>query len=260
MRRWIFLVVICVAFPSAHAEEHHFLFWYPGEAGSTPQAQPLLDQFAERLDAQTPGMTWKAIYFSTESAGRAFLTARRPSFGIVSYAMYMKYRQRFGMAPIAATRPLPEGKTTEVLALYAGPCAAVTGGAAVYCSQPWPLELLRTTFSQNDRVQSWRTGQLRVISNMRQTLEQMTQGAPCALAILSGAEQAALGALKAPWVNQLTLVARSTPLPTPPVVAFRAFGSQPHEALVREALLTMSKDPAAGALLNEMRLAGFSPP
>lgn len=230
-----------------------FLFWYPGEAGTTAQAQPLLDQFAERLGAHTPGTTWKANYFPTEAAGRAFITSRRPAFGIVSYAMEAKYGKRLALTPIAATRPLPAGKTTESLALYAGPCptsATAPSGAAVYSSQPWPTDLLRRILPQYTGTP------LTPTAGMRRTLEQMTQAGRCEQAILSAAEQASLHVLKTPWANRLTLVARSQPIPTPRVVAF---GAQPRTAALREALLRLGSDPAAREILAEMRFAGFDP-
>ncbi|MBI2346423.1 MAG: hypothetical protein HYV03_05995 [Deltaproteobacteria bacterium] len=92
-----------------------FCFWYPGEAGTSAQAQPLLDQFAALLSTHTPGISWRTTYLPTESEGLAFIRAKSPSFGIVSYPVYYKYRASLSMTRLASTRLLPDGRAEERL-------------------------------------------------------------------------------------------------------------------------------------------------
>lgn len=260
MKKWWCLIgLLCLTAP-AFATPRYSVFWYPGETGSAVQAQPLLDQFTALLEQETPGVDWNAIYIPVEDKGVSFIRSQRPVFGIVSYAMYWKYRTPLHMTPIAATKLLPSGDVTERLTLVGGNCQSTeTGARLLYASQPYPLDLLHAVFAaQHQLLAPWpSSGTVSVTREMRGTLQQLVEHGACHLAVLSAAEQAALKATKGSWAQQVRTLVTSDEVPTPLVVRF---GTDPLADTVRGALFKLAGRRDAKPVLQEMRLAGFAAP
>ena len=249
MRILLFIVLLLISSLRTEAAEMQLLFWYPGEAGTAAQAQPLLDQFAALLARHTPGTTWSMHYLRNEQTGLQQIRKRRPQFGIVSYAMYWKHRAALAMTPTAQTRPLPSGNTEEPWVMIPGFCKEAPTRKAIFSSQPFAPALLQSMFG-TEKI----TKDLDITSNMLKTLQEMANGS-CQDAVLSPAEYRSLKALKAEWATSLIVTATAV-LPTPPVVRF---GTQPSADAVQKALLSISQDPNARPILTELRLKGFAP-
>lgn len=254
-RTWYFTLLFLLVTSTGWAAELGFIFWYPGEAGTTAQAQPILYQFAALLAKHTPGTTWRPQYIPSEERGMAFIKGQKPAIGIVSYLMYWKHRDLLGMKALASTRPLRSSIRT--LALVEGPCTQTGGAALLFGSEPYPLRFLHEVFAgSEDALRPWPSGSVSNTNDMRATLKQMAESGSCNRAVLSGAESASLKGSKAVWASSIKILASSRPIPVPPVVAF---GSQAIAQQVSQALLTLGRDPDAKEILSEMRLAGFAP-
>ena len=52
----VFIVGIILVASSLHAASAKMLFWYPGEAGSTAEAQPVLDEFFAYIKGKDDGI------------------------------------------------------------------------------------------------------------------------------------------------------------------------------------------------------------
>ena len=77
----------------------------PGYPGSTAEAQPAMDAFAEALAAD--GLKLSAVYFEREDDGVAALEAEDTNFAMVTLPFFLEHRIDLGLKPIA--QAIPEG-------------------------------------------------------------------------------------------------------------------------------------------------------
>ncbi len=247
--RKILLLLLCVfgwiRFAEAGAA-HRFIFWYPGEAGTTAQAQPLLDAFSAYLASKLPGTTWEARYFSSESEGARYIRANKPAFGIVSQLMFQRYR--LGMERLLATRPLPHGKTQERWHVVLGPCDEAPKSRMTYSAEPFTRSDLEQMFSDLS------FGQITLTNNLLGMLKDIAHGS-CHQAVVSERVWTTVQHAGA-WTQSLTARPTAQPLPTPSVVKFPNADTNLAVQLTN-VLRGMAKNADGQALLTEMRLAGF---
>lgn len=239
---------------SGSAAVHKLIFWYPGEAGSTEEAQPVLDEFLNYVSAKLKTAKLTGKYFNTTEAGLSFISTQRPAIGIISYAAWEGSRSKFPDAQVwLATNPLPHGMKTENYELVSkGPLPA--GEITVYCSEPLSAEFIRDKlgFTQLAKFKMQPTAQ--ILAKIRSIADGSLTGA----AILSPTEAATLSKMSAAWSKALTVIARSKAVPTARVVVF---GSLPSDAAnLKRVFLELKSDPAAKDILDELRLVGFSEP
>jgi hypothetical protein len=247
----ILLPMLCALFLSspAHAKTHTFLFWYPGEAGTTAQAQPLMDLFASYLDKKMPETKWRAQYFSVIDRGKTCIRGNKPVMGVVSNVMYWRFRHALGMEHVAATRPLPHGKTRESWFLVHGPCTQKNPVRSTFVTEPLTPALLREHFSSDV---PWKIAQTH---NLLGRLKTMATG-DCHLAVVGERVWSTITRLKTQWSTALTATPSLKTHPTPSLVKFRHTEPKVADALLR-VLRDMSADPEGKAILSELQLVGF---
>lgn len=251
MKKLVQIIVLTlsliITLPAHAAPSHRFIFWHPGEAGTTAQAQPLMDLFAAYLAQKIPGTAWEAQYFSSESGGKQFIRSQRVAFGIVSQLMLQRYEETLGMQQMLATRPLPHGRNRERWYLVRGVCDTTPG--IIYTTEPFSSFEVQRLFGQ-----PLSDAQTRPTTDLLGALKAIAAGG-CDRALLS--ERVWNTIQRAgPWAKSLTAQLTSDPVLTPSVVQFPGADSSVATRLTT-VLRAMSTDPEGRAILTELRLAGF---
>lgn len=248
----LFLLISLAFLGNGHAAGAKMLFWYPGEAGSTEEAQPVIDAFCDYLNQSLAPTSITGKYFNSVDGGLRYISGEKPKVGIVSYSAWTENRAKLGSAAVMlAALPLPGGKPTERYAL-AGSAKEIPAGAKIYSSEPLTQAFISqhlfadlpgdVAFEQTDRIFV--------------KLKAIASGKENAFAILTPMEAFSLKKLSSPWTKPLRFLKESQAVPTARVVLFDPTWKQ--APALSEALISSGKDPKASDILEEMRLKGFS--
>ncbi|MFH1830935.1 MAG: hypothetical protein ABH871_09205 [Pseudomonadota bacterium] len=250
------LIALLATFIFVHASQAktsdiRIVFWYPGEAGSTEEAQPVLDAFLDYLSQSMTSTSFTGHYYNTVEGGLDYIMKKKPKVGIVSFAAWMQNRTKLGNAKVMlATLPLPKGGKTERYGLM---CTSTSQApeSIIFTSEPLELNYVKQNLFPDISVNAT----LEQTDQIFAKIKKIADGSIKASAILTPMETATLEKLDSPWTKSLKIIARSKPVPTARVVLFDD-GWTGSEKLA-EILLTASKDPKALEILEEMRLKGF---
>ena len=229
------------------------IFWYPGEAGSTAEGQPVLDAFFAYLNQKIAPESVRGSYFNTIDGGLAEFKKSRPAVGIVSYAAWTQERAKLpaGATVLLGTLPSPAGTPTERYTLV-GTAAGMKPGMKVIASEPLTLDFVRAQLFPALPAAAALSQAPQLLLN----LKQIAEGKLDAVAILTPSEATSLARVSAAWSQALKVVAQSQPVPTARVVLFDP--AWKGVAAFKQALLGIGSDPAARPLLDELRLMGFA--
>jgi len=264
MKKYLFLIALLTFFPCrVFASNMTMIFWYPGEAGSTKEGQPVLDAFFDYINSKMGTSKLSGKYFNTTEDGLVFILKQKPNIGIVSYAAWEANKNKFPGTQIwLATNPLPHGQKEEqyiIVGKTPSPSPLPSGERAkgegpVFSSEPLSKEFIQNQlgFNQTQKMTPTATPQILL------KLKSIAEGTLTAAAILTPNEGATLSKMTAPWTKSLTIIAKSKPVPTARVILFNN-PSKEHDSL-KKILLNMRNDPAAKEILEELRLTGFSEP
>ncbi len=256
MNRTKFLIALIAAVIFLHASQAlasdiRMVFWYPGEAGSTEEAQPVLDAFFEYLSQKMGSTRVKGHYFNTVEGGLDYITKKKPMVGIVSFAAWKQNRVELGDAKVMlATLPLPKGKNTERYGLV---CATKSNApeGTIFSSEPFEISYVKQNLFPSIPADAT----LEQTNQIFAKIKKIADGSVKASAILTPTETTTLEKLNSPWTKSLKIVIKSEPVPTARVILFdnRWTGYEKFS----EILLTAGNDPKATEILEEMRLKGF---
>lgn len=249
---FLILSLLFIASRTSFASDS-MIFWYPGEAGTTIEAQPLLDTFTKYIETKIPALKISAKYFNTLDEGLSFINKTKPKLGIVSYFAWDENKVKFPGAKVwLATNPLPHGKKEEVYTLVK---KKGSQGAApkIFLSEPMTDNFVRNILGLNQT----QNATLSTTPQMLFKLKEISEGKQNALAILTPTESETLKKMSAQWTRELEIIAQSKPVPTACVILF---GQIPVENELKKLLFEIKNDAAAQEMLEEMRLAGFSEP
>lgn len=249
----VFICIIILALTTtAHARALKMIFWYPGGAGSTAEAQPIIDEFMKLLSAKLKTDTISGKYFNTVDGGLAFIKGEKPVIGIVSFAAWIQNKEKLaGSSVLLATLPFPHGKSTERYQLV-GPVDKIAAGANIFSSEPLSMQFVRAELF-SDIPQD---AKLTQSSQLLMKLKDIGDGKLAAFAIITPAEAAVLEMISAAWAKGLKIVSKSKPIPTARVVLFDSASKDADK--IKTALIAIGSDPASKEVLDEMRLKGFS--
>lgn len=247
-----FLCALTLAMAAhARAEEVKMVFWYPGEAGSTEEAQPVMDAFSAYVSGEMKSDQLKARYFNTVKGGLDYIARQKPKVGIVSFAAWSQNRAKLrGAGVFLATRPLPKGREVQKYTIV-GSGKGVPEGAKVYSSEPMTPAFVRGNLFPNFPA----SAKLTQTDRMFVKLKQIAAGEENAYAILTATEASTLKKLKSDWTKSINTIMKSRSVPTARVVVFDETWKGKEK--FSEILLTADKDPKAAEVLEEMRLVGF---
>jgi len=248
-----FLLAALLVSPSAEAKEIKMLFWYPGETGSTAQAQPLLNAFCEYLSPKIAPDKMTGRYFNNLKEGLLFIKREQPTIGIVSYATWAQNQSHMARAELfMATLPLASGKATEQYTLAGREAVMKSLAPQILASEPLSgpfvnAELFTIIPATSTIVQT---------PQLLAKLRDIGEGRTNAVAILTPTEAATLAKLSAPWAKAIKVLAQSKPVPTARVLLFdQSWSGAPK---MKAALSAAGSDPKARDILAEMRLKGFT--
>lgn len=246
----LLLLVLCPVI--AHAGAVKMLFWYPGEAGSTEEAQPVIDAFLDYVNGKIGAGTVVGRYVNTDAAGIASVKKERPAIGIVSYAAWVQHKAELaGATVVLATLPLPAGQKTERYALVSA-TGKIPAGAQILSSEPLSPAFVRAELFPNLPADA----KISQTPQLLFKLKEIGEGKSNAVAILTPTEAATLAQVSAAWSQGVKTIAPSKPVPTARVLLFDPAWKD--VAKFKAALLGAGADPKAKEILTEMRLKGFS--
>lgn len=249
------IITTCLIFftTNAYAKDIKMIFWYPGEAGSTNEAQPILDEFIKQVNSKIAPDVISCRYFNTTEGGLSFIKQEKPVVGIISYAAWKQNQATLASAGVVlSTLPIPHGKSTEEYSLVG--IDNKIDGKNILTSEPLSasfihIELFSNILPNNKVTQT---------PQMLLKLKEIAEGKLDSLAILTPTEAATIAKLSAPWAKAIRVIYTSRPVPTARVVLFDSKW-QTFEKF-KTTLLTLGNDATNAEILDEMRLKGFSNP
>lgn len=244
----IALAILCFS-TQVHAAE--WIFFYPGEAGSTEEAAPVIKDFFDYLEKKDSKLSFKGKYFNTVDAGLNFIRSKKPAVGILSYAIWEMKGAQFPEAKvIMSTRPLPHGGTTDKYVLV-GVESLSDNGQSVFMSEPLAREFVKEKLFTNlpSSLKLTQTGS--VLHKIKSIAKGETKG----YAILTATEAYTLDKMTSDWTEKIKELAKSSPVPTARVILFDS-GYKNVDSL-KSVLANMSTDGGAAEILDELRLKGF---
>lgn len=262
MKKTLLIALLFMSFTitsyRAYALSYKMLFWYPGEAGSSADAEPILDDFFKYINKQIAPDVLEGKYFPTDDAGRAYIGSNRPAIGIISLTSYIKESARgTPMTIIAQTRPLPGGATTQKYYLVSGASHKDKGTLPqkIYSSEPLAASFVKNVLFSSIKIEP---SMLSESQNTLGKLKSIADGEDIA-AILTDIEYQTLKRMKAPWTSQVVLISESSPVPSAPVVAFGKGEGDPFISKIKDVLIKMGGNTETKPILESLRLAGFAP-
>jgi hypothetical protein len=262
MRAALLTAAVLLAALSAQAragEKTLIAICAPGYPGTSAEAQPSLDTFADATAraAGWPAGSLGAVYEPTEKGSLARLSQKDVAVTYVPLPFWVKHGQALGLEP--RLQVVPEGASgpTEVWALVAKKgrvsAPASLAGFTLASTAGYAPAFVRGalagfgTLPESVKI----TESPQVLSQLRKA----ASGADVAV-LLDGTQLASLSSL--PFASELEVVARSEPLP----IAFVAnvdkrLPAARFEAL-EKAMLKLS-EPAGAAALKAIRMSRFAP-
>ncbi len=244
---------------AANAKASKMIFWYPGEAGSTSEAAPILEEFSNYVKKKS-GIKLEGTYINDVSKGIVFIKKQKPTYGIIGHITLDENKNTLPpFTRIGKTKPFPDGKTTEQFSLvgYRPPESEETWtpptNLTVLSSVPVSVAYLKSTLFPN------LTGNIMIktTNTILMTLKKMsTEANPNQVALLTPMESYTLKSLSAGWTTKLAELAKSEAIPTAALVTFQ---DDPRKAdTLVKTLIAMSNDPEGKEILETLRLNGFT--
>lgn len=246
-------VLLLATVRSASARTVDMIMWYPGEAGSTEEAAPVIDLLFEYVNKKITPDKIQGKYFNSVLAGLTYIGSKKPAVAIISYAAWAQNKGKLQGDVILATLPLPGGAKTESYALV-GLSGETARNLPIISSEPLTISFIRSQLFPNISADA----KLKEDPQLLFSLKKIADGGLKSQAILTPTEAATLEQISAEWATKIAVIERSKPTPSARVVLFDpAWGKA---AAFKDALIKMNGDPEGREILNELRLVGFATP
>lgn len=252
------LSVLALAAP---ALAQGLLVCYPGQAGDTKAAQPVMDALAKAL-TQRSSVAVTAIYYNAAEPAKKWMEENKPNFGILSLSCYLRWKKAgVQMTPIASgTRA---GRTTLKYHVVVNKLDKAAG-----------LADLKGRTVESNHVDDEKFATAVVFDGAAEAKDlklRFTKSAFSALKACAGLanravdavlldddQLAALDELKE-VKEAVKVVFSSKDLPLAPVVAFGGAAEEDREK-VKKAFLALGQDEEGKKLLTELQSSGFRDP
>ena len=231
------------------------IFWYPGEAGTTSDAQPTIDAFFDYINKQIAPDKILGKYFNSVPDGLKFINRSKPRFGILSLAAYTINSNKLGKpSVILSTLPLPHGTATEQYVIVGKGARPANWNTPLYSKQPLTKEFaIKYILNPNLNPQSLI---LNPVSSILPLLKDLSSGTKQGAAILQPIEYYTLKNMNQPWTSALVVWHTSPPMSSAPLVAFGDVNPAFIQKL-KDILLKMNQVPEGKEILESLRLKGF---
>jgi hypothetical protein len=257
-RALAFAVMFALATAAAlAAEPARVVFCAPGYPGTTEQAQPSMDAFAERLGAEAglPGKV-AAVYHESDAEGLRALSDPSVVAAVVTLPFFLAHRAEAGLVPELEAVPVEGDPERWSLVAAKGAIGAPADLAG------WEIASLAgyvPAFVRGPALGEW--GELPEATAIAFTnrplsaLRKASRGERVAV-LLDAAQHAALEGL--PFAGDLETLHRSGPMPGS-LLCTVGEGGERAAAVVR-ALASLSGTAGGAAALESLRLTGFREP
>jgi len=231
----------------------------PGYPGSTEDAQPTLDSFAQ---AAAAAAGWEAgslgaLYTNIEEEGVARLSAADAALALVPVPFYLKHGKKLGLEPLIAVTL--EGGATVVWGLAARK-GRVTSPASLAGWEVAAMVGYAPDFVRGTVLGAWgkvpSSTRIAFSPRVLSALRRAARGEDVAV-IVDGAQAGAIPAL--PWGDDLEVVFQAPPVPAHLLCAVKdRLQAEKTEELV-EALLALHETDEGSVLLASMQIVRFEP-
>jgi hypothetical protein len=231
----------------------------PGYPGSTEQAQPTMDAFAEQ-SAKLAG--WNAdalaaIYYKSLDEGLERLEQPDAALAFVPLPFFLEYSERLGLVPLLQGIDAERAIETWTLVAAKG---KVSGPGSLDGWQVAGRGGYSPAFVRGVALGGWgalpETTEVTFTSRAVSALRKASRGEPVAV-LLDGEQSAALDGL--PFAAELEPVFTSEPLPGSVLCVVGDRLDTERVAQLREALLRLGDKKNGREILDELRLARFAP-
>lgn len=235
------------------------VFCAPGYPGDTGDAQPTLDQFAQKVAAAAgwPKGSLTAIYDPTESGGLARLASADAALAFIPYPFFVAHAQALHLAPLVLADVADVGPRERwTLIAKRG---RVTGPASLAGFTLLSTAGYAPEFITRSALPTWPLPgdvHIEATAQVLGALRRAAAGEPVAV-LLDQTGTAALPSL--PFGGELAAVVQSPELPVAVLAVVGARLPAARARSLRAALLGLGHEPADAQLLAEMRLRGFVP-
>lgn len=269
----VLALVVAAAGPSRAQEEPAprgpgLLICTPNAPGSRRAALPIMERLGGYLGRKL-GRDVRPVYFNELGPATAWLEDQRPAFGILSLAVYLRWHTVHGARAIALSER--SGRDRERYFLLVRKDHPAHGLDELGQGKPavlWSSHLDDRRFAANvvfaRKLRIGPSGRVRLKSTRQplRALRRMKAGRPFEDEPVDGVvvdetTWSGLQKLRS-FQGALRVLYASPALPTPPVVAFPGVGEEERDRL-REALVSMPKDPEGARLLQTLQATGFRP-
>jgi len=251
------VVLIAVGLP-AGAASFELVACAPGYPGTTEQAQPTMDDLAERL-TQLAGWNperLSAIYFPDLNGGLERLASDSAAVAMVPLPFWLRYREELGLEPLVEA--LPTSGETETWSLVAvkgalGKSDSLDGWEVVGAPGYAPEFVRRVALA--GRGELGEKVSVRFTSRVISSLRKAAAGEKIAV-LLDQAQVAALPSL--PFGDSLEVVSRSDPMPASVVCTVSGRLAPDAAKRLADSLIALSQDDAGSELLEALRMRRFA--
>lgn len=236
----------------AYTQDYQMIFWYPGEAGSTIDAQTTLDAFFDYINKKIAPDKISGKYFNTVEDGLKFIKGAKPVVGIISFAAFEINKAKIPNAKVLLnTLPLPAGKPTEQYTIVGK--VNNMNPSALFSKQPLTKDFVQKYIWNNPNLF------ITIVPNILPVLKEVATGEKAGGIILQPMEYTTLKSMSQTWTKQLTVLRTSEPIPSAPLVTF-GDSTLPFIQRLKDVLLKIGQDPTAAGIIETLRFKGFATP
>lgn len=254
--------------PARAGASRELLVCYPGKPGNTKAAEGPLLALTNYLAAKAgfEAGSLHATYFNDETPALDFVKEKKPSCGILSLALYLKWRAAGTKLSIVAQSERG-GRSQDHYHVYVAPGssrrALVDLKGGVLASTHLQDERFATKIVFASALDASKDVAVVSTKSLIAAFKVCASKAPMGDGrVLDGFvldDDEAEGFAAKPEFTKLEKVWTSRPLPTPPVVAFSDNADAADTKKIAAAFLGMAKDAEGQKILETLQATGFNP-
>ncbi len=246
------LILLFILYHSSlWAQSARMIFWYPGEAGNSQMAAPILNLLFEYLENYNEKLSFSGAYYNDIASGKKSIQSKSADIMIVSHSAHTEYKKILNNASILlSTLPLPNASDSQYYWLIGSNKSIVSN--QILSSEPLSKTYIRTHLFPElpDTILAKKTQMLFL------TLKKSIESKKEIHAILTENEAYTLKHLEFNWIKSIQWLKKSHAVPSPKVILTNS--KWPYRDLLIKALTQMKESSEGKEILSALRLAGFA--
>ena len=236
------------------------VFWAPGYPGTSGDAQPLVDQFAEAAvkAAGWPAGSLAASYDPTDEGSVAKLSSPDAALAFIPYPFFVQHGTQFHFTPLVQADV--SGTGTRQRWTLVAKTGKVTGPASLPGYTILSVAGYAPEFVRHSALEAWTLPadvKIQFTGQVLSTLRRVASGEQ-SVALLDQPQATALPTL--PFANDLKTVTQSPDLPVAIIAVVESRLPAARAKSMQTALLKMGHGGEASDVLSQLRLQGFVMP